>query len=487
VLSGLRWVTASRLAAQLITWAITFFVIRIISPADLGLSSLAGLFATFLLMLSELGFSVALVQRQIRDRDVLKAVFGALLLIGATFALLLILAAPLIGVFMKDMRVVPLARTVSIQFLTISFSVIPQARLSMDFRFKELAVVNIAASLISALTTLFVALNGGGAWSLISGIVMLAIARAVLLNVFQPSLMLPRFSFSSIRPLAGFSGLVLLERTLWYWYMQVDSFVVGRSLGAAQLGVYAVGRQVTNIPLERTMEIVNSVALPAFSVVKHDLDHVRRGYLKLLRLGAGYAFPVFWGLATVSSPLVELVLGDKWSASAAVIQVLCISMPLRMLNSLTSAAATSISRQDVNIKSLALAIVLVPTGVAFGSRWGVTGVAAGWAVTFPIVYAFNAALVKRALGISIGEMAIALWPSAVSAAIMDLAIYGLQFTALPLYSAVLRILCSVLLGSAVYVSCLSLLSRETSREVWDLVRGLLGGAESNARNPQKQP
>src|ERR1700752_3870199 len=273
-MSGLKWVTISRVLAQLLTWANTLVVIRLVSPTDFGLSALAALFANFLLLLSELGFSVALIQRQTRDEDSLRNAFGALLAIGAGLSLALVLAAPRVGAFFKEPRVVPLVRVVSIQFLAISFGFIPQARLSMDLRFKELAIIGMAASLISAATTLIIALNGGGAWSLVIGIVVLGVSRTVLLNFCCPSLRSPRLQLSKIRHLAGFSGLVLLERTLWYWYMQIDSFVVGRSLGAAQLGIYAVARQLTNIPLERAMEIINSVALPAFSLVKHDLDQV---------------------------------------------------------------------------------------------------------------------------------------------------------------------------------------------------------------------
>ena len=469
-MSGLKWVTISRVLAQLLTWANTLVVIRLVSPTDFGLSALAALFANFLLLLSELGFSVALIQRQTRDEDSLRNAFGALLAIGAGLSLALVLAAPLVGAFFKEPRVVPLVRVVSIQFLAISFGVIPQARLSMDLRFKELAIIGMAASLISAATTLIIALNGGGAWSLVIGIVVLGVSRTVLLNFCCPSLRSPRLQLSKIRHLAGFSGLVLLERTLWYWYMQIDSFVVGRSLGAAQLGIYAVARQLTNIPLERAMEIINSVALPAFSLVKHDLDQVRRGYLKVLRLGGGYAFPVFWGLALISEPAVRLVLGVKWLSSALVIQVLCISMPLRMLNSFTSSAVTALGRQDVNIKSLVLAIVLIPCCVIVGSHWGVAGVAAAWALGFPIVYLFNASLVRRALGISVAQMLVAVWPSAAAAAVMSAATELLNVLILDTMPPAIHVAIAVPFGALVYAGTLCVIARQSMHEMLEFAR-----------------
>jgi teichuronic acid exporter len=473
VMSGLRWVTLSRALAQILTWANTFFVIRLISPTDFGLAALAGIFANFLSLLNELGFSVALVQKQTRDEETLRHVFGALLVIGAVLTVGLVLAAPLVGMLVKDPRVVPLIRLIAVQFLAMSFAVIPQARLAMDMRFKELSVVQVSAALLGAVATLAVALNGGGAWSLIVGSVSLSVTRAILLNFFYPPVGMPRLQLAKIRPFARFSSLVLVERSLWYWYMQIDSFVVGRALGAAQLGIYAVGRQLTNIPLERAMEIINSVALPAFSQVKSDLDHVRRGYLAVLRLGAGYAFPAFWGLAIVSEPLVRLVIGAKWIAAVPVIQLLCVSMPLRMLNSFTGAAVTAVGRQDVNIKSLLLAIVVVPASVVVGSRWGVAGVAAAWAIGFPVVYLFNAALVQRALKIPIREMFAAVWPSALAAAVMSAATQILTVSYLNSLPAFAHLAVAVPFAVAVFLATLWLVSRASALEMFHFAHGIM--------------
>ncbi len=470
VTSGLKWVTISRALAQALTWANTFFVIRLISPTDFGLAALAGIFANFLALLNELGFSVTLIRWQTRDEETLRHVFGALLLMGAVFTLGLFLAAPVFGVLTKEPRVVPLIRFISIQFLTMSFAVIPQARLSMDMRFKQLGITDVVASVMGAAGTLLLALNGGGEWSLIVGTVVLTVSRTILLNLYSSSIRTPRLQFSKLRHLAGFSGLVLLERTLWYWYMQIDSFVVGRFLGAAELGIYAVGRQLTNIPLERAMGIINSVALPAFSLVQDDLSRVRAGYLKILRLGAAYAFPVFWGLAVVSEPLVRLVIGVKWIASVIVIQLLCISMPLRMLNSFTAAAVTAIGRQDVNIKSLLLAILVIPSGVLVGCHWGVSGVAAGWAIAFPIVYVFNASLVRSALNITLRDMFVAVSPSAISAVTMGVVTIGVSKIWLNAMPPLVHTAIAVPLGATVFITTLWFLSRGAAREMLSFAR-----------------
>lgn len=476
VINGLRWITLSRLVSQILTWINTFFVIRLLSPTEFGLAALASIFASYLAMMNELGFSVTLVRWQTRDRETLKYVFGALLLVGTLFTLATIVAAPLLGILTKEPQITPLIRLISIQFLTMAFGVIPQSQLSMDMKFRQLGIADVVAALIGGATTLIVALRGGGAWSLIVGTVVLTISRTLMLNLFSRSIAMPRLNFAKLRHLAGFSGLVMLEKTLWYWYMQVDSFIVGRFLGATQLGIYAVGRQVTNIPLERAMSIINSVALPAFALVQSEPERIRAGYLKVLRLGAAYAFPVFWGLAVVSEALVRVVVGSKWIASAFVIQLLCISMPLRMLNSFTSSAATAVGRQDVNIKSLVFAFVLIPSSVVVGVHWGIRGVAAAWAIAFPFAYALNAWLIRRALRIDLSEMFVAVSPPAGAALLMACAMVCLDKFWLDSLAPSAQLAIAVPFGAVIFIAILCLLSRATASEMLQFIRHFMSRA-----------
>ena len=129
-----------------------------------------------------------------------------------------------------------------------------------------------------------------------------------------------------------------------------------------------------------------ALVTPETTKISGDLGQVRASYLKTLRLGAVYAFPTFWGLALVADPAIRVLLGSKWVAAVPVVQVLCLVMPLRMLNAFTSSLMTALDRQDVPIRTAFMALIVIPAAVLAGQAWGVTGVAAGWAVAFPFVF-----------------------------------------------------------------------------------------------------
>ena len=77
VLSGIKWTAGAKLAGQVVTWAITLIVMRLLSPGDYGLLAMATVFMSFLGLVAEAGLGPALVQApELNDRT-LRRSFGA--------------------------------------------------------------------------------------------------------------------------------------------------------------------------------------------------------------------------------------------------------------------------------------------------------------------------------------------------------------------------------------------------------------------------
>jgi len=64
VVHALRWTASLRLLSQLLTWAMTLFVVRLLTVEDYGLYSLAMVFVSLLMWVNELGIGSALVQKK---------------------------------------------------------------------------------------------------------------------------------------------------------------------------------------------------------------------------------------------------------------------------------------------------------------------------------------------------------------------------------------------------------------------------------------
>ena len=82
VLYSLKWLAGARFAGQLVAWAITLVVIRILKPSDYGLMAIADVLIGFAALFQEMGLFSAMVQkRDLTERHVEQA-FGILIVLN---------------------------------------------------------------------------------------------------------------------------------------------------------------------------------------------------------------------------------------------------------------------------------------------------------------------------------------------------------------------------------------------------------------------
>src|ERR1700682_622365 len=89
VLSGLFWVGGVRLLSQILTWAITIIIIRLLSPDDYGLLAMATVFVSFLVLTAEGGLGAALIQTPEVDDFKLRGIFAAVIVVHCALLVLL--------------------------------------------------------------------------------------------------------------------------------------------------------------------------------------------------------------------------------------------------------------------------------------------------------------------------------------------------------------------------------------------------------------
>src|SRR5215467_5377379 len=248
VLSGFRWMAGMRLLSQLFAWAVTIVVIRLLSPTDYGLLAMATVFLEFFTMIAEFGVGAAAVQAPKVDEHTLRTLFGFALVVNLALLAIMYLSAPLNARYFREPRVVPIVRVLSVQYVLLIFSVIPQAQLARKLDYKGPAVIELSATITASITTLGLALMGGGVWALVWGSLASALCRTVGLNLLSPFVKWPAFAFRNTRSLLGFGGNVTATRMMWFFYSQADVLIGGRVLGKDLLGLYSVAMNLATLP-----------------------------------------------------------------------------------------------------------------------------------------------------------------------------------------------------------------------------------------------
>ena len=469
VLSALRWSAATRLVGQAASWAMTVFVIRLLSPSDYGVLAMAVILPTALYLLNDLGLDVVLVQRLAPGEEFRRQVFGVVIAVNLLCALILITTAPLVAAFFSEPILVPILRVLSLQFLLLIFETLPRARLEQGLDFRSQSLISLGANWLAGLTTLALASTGWGVWALVWGRLVSTAATTLALNVAAPSLCLPSFSLAMVRRALSFGGIVTLERGAWQLFTDADKVIGGRLWSDATLGLYSVAQDLATMPMHRTGGLISSIGLPAFSQVQDRLDDMRFYLLKATRITSVLSFPIFIGLAVTAPEAVAVLLGAKWPAAAPLLQIIALIMPLRMVSILLPPALWSIGRPGISAGNVLIAALIIPSACLVGAQWGAMGMAMAWLAAYPLVFGITLQRSGGVLGLGVEDFGRAMRAPALASLAMAGVVIGTRYLLPEHAGAVARLLVLVPAGALTYLAALVSLERGALRETAQLV------------------
>ena len=469
VIAALGWSTGMRFAGQLITWAMTLVVVRILAPEDYGLMAITSAVLSMFQGISQLGLGEAIVQRKAIDEATLRRVFGLIISSNLAMLVLLSLAAYPIADFYDDRRLVLLMQVASLNFGFLALMAIPQAFLAKALRFREISWVEFGTSLLGGVTVLILAWTGAGVWSLMCGMIVQNVTRTVGFAIYAPYFPRPDFRLGGLRAIATFGALRTVENLAWQAYTSADTFIVGRILGQEALGLYSVAQTIALMPLSKVGGILSQVSFPAFALVQDQRQQAADYLVKALRLLAICGFPVFFGVSAVAPEFIEVVLGAKWAATIIPLQILAVVAPLRLFAPVISSFLRGVGLLRISVANTLLGLILLPVAIAIGCKWGIVGASVAWLCVYPVFFAHIILRTYQALGIPLSRVISAIGNPAIGAALMYFIVYLGRQAISDQVRVPIALVILIALGGIAYVGYSLVSNRATVTELWSLV------------------
>jgi O-antigen/teichoic acid export membrane protein len=164
------------------------------------------------------------------------------------------------------------------------------------------------------------------------------------------------------------------------------------------------------------------------------------------------AVPALLGMAVLAPDFVVVVLGEKWRAAIHVLQILAwVGIVQTVGASQTTTLLQAIGRAGIVFRYSIASAILSVAGFAIGLRWGIVGVAAGYAIANTLLIPYYVASGSRAVGVSLREFGVALAGVVQAAVVMAVAVLGLRIALLHQLSAGPRLVVLIAAGAALYV------------------------------------
>ena len=177
--------------------------------------------------------------------------------------------------------------------------------------------------------------SGYGVWSLVGQQLISATANTLMLwwySSWRPKLI---YSWKSFRELFAFGSNLLLSGLLDTIYNNIYQIVIGKIYSAANLGFFTQAKHISALPSSNINGIIVRVTYPVLSTIQDDDERLSVNYRKLLRTSAFIVFPMMCGLAGISRPLINILLGSKWNFTSILLVPICMAMmwyPIHSIN-----------------------------------------------------------------------------------------------------------------------------------------------------------
>lgn len=322
---GFLWSFLENASLQGIRFLIGILMARLLSPADYGMVGMLTVFIVISDLLINSGLGSALTKLQDRTEKDFSTAFYFNVVMGVGLYFLLYSVSPYISEFYKLPLLTDLAKIIALSLLFNSFSVVPNAILQINLRFRTISFVSIITAILSGLSGLYFAYHNFGVWALVYSTIIGNAGRVILL--YSVTRWYPKtFIFiKSLRRMLSYGVKLLLSTLIDAIYTNIYPLVIGRVYTADTLGYYSRAQGYSNLPSSTLTMMINKVCFPTFCKQSANFESLIDFYKRIMNNVALFVFPLMFLLMALAKPLVVVLISSKWLPCVPYLQILCLA------------------------------------------------------------------------------------------------------------------------------------------------------------------
>lgn len=381
-----------------------FVLAKLLTPEDFGLVAMASILAVALQQALQIPVNQVLILIEEPLKEDFNTAFTLNVIRGSLMFSLLLIAAYPMSLFYGESEVTYLALAFSIPLLLNGFENPKLIMLEKELQVKKIVFMNIFAQLVGILTSIYLAWLTQSYWAMVWGNIVNQVVRLVMTYYLRPYF--PGFSLSKWRSMLSFSVWLTFSKVLLTLTEKLDQILIGKIFGSASLGQFNIGNEIARKPTLEFAGVLNRGLFPAFSQLKNQRERLLSAYNYSIGYCAAFAIPIGMGLTMLAEPFVLLFLGQQWSDSIIVVQILATAVALSTIDGPTRAILMAkgktklIFRRDVFFALIKTLLVILGT-----IYYGILGILIAIAIGRLVVILINWFVMKEEFELSFLDQA----------------------------------------------------------------------------------
>ena len=278
------------------------------------------------------------------------------------------------------------------------------------------------------------------------------------------------FSWERLKGLLSFGWKMLTSSLLDTVYNNIRSLIIGKMYSSSDLAFYDQGKKFPNVIVTNINTSIDSVLLPTMSNAQDDASRVKSMTRRAIKTSTYIMAPLMMGLAFCATPVVRLVLTDKWLPCVPFLRIFCITYMFYPIHTANLNAIKAMGRSDLFLK-LEIAKKIVGMALLLSTMWfGVMAMAYSLLVSSVLSQIINSWPNRKLLNYGYLEQLKDILPGIALAVFMGCCV---NIVTLFQLSNVVTLLIQIPMGAVIYIATSSLLHLESFEYLMDMTRPMV--------------
>ncbi|MBD2501190.1 lipopolysaccharide biosynthesis protein [Anabaena azotica] len=373
------WLGTAELVNRIFRLGTTVTLARMFSSQDYGAMALIYTIFEFANVFTlRGGIGAKIIQADEKDVETIcnTSFWINLILCVSVFFFQCIIALPVAQFYGNPQLVLPICVLAGV-YLIYPVFMVNSALIERNNHLKITAICNAVQAFVGNVITVVFALLGMGVWAVVLPIILSTPVWVIITWMNNPWRPPTKFSLDNWREVFNFGRNMLLVEFLNKLRNNLDYLIVGKFLGAEQLGIYFFA---FNGGSGISMNVINtfmSALYPYICAVREDWLEFKKRYINSIRKVISFVIPLILIQSILAPIYVPIIFGQKWTSAVPILIIICLSVILRVFGWANSLLLTAVDKTDINLYLNVIFTVLFAATVLLTVQWGIIGVAAG--------------------------------------------------------------------------------------------------------------
>lgn len=400
IFRGVMWNCVEKYSSQGITFLVSIVMARLLSPKEYGVVGIISVFISISSVFINSGLGRALTRKLDCDTVDYCTANWVNIAVSVICYIILCCSSPFIADFYNMPILVPTIRVMGIGMLFGALSGVSRTILSKKLSFKRMSIVTLVTSILSGILGILLAYMGFGVWALVFQTVLSSMFSSMILMYaarFRPKFM---FSKKSFKELFGFGSKLLGSDLIYMIFQNIYPLIIGKGFSSQDVGYFTRASSYATLIPTNSSGVLENVLFPVFSNMQNDTTKLHNLYNRALTLSSLLIFTGNFFLMGLASPLILIIISDKWMPCVPLLQILCIGSLFDHINSISGRLLLAKGHAGIFLKIATITRPIAIAVIVVSFFFGLTGLAWGHVLLTLLATVINSYYVAKMTGIN---------------------------------------------------------------------------------------